>query len=79
MGTGTAYRSHNASLRLDGATMGERVTERLDVLTDELGQWEDQREIWEEQCGYVPQYILDGYESALESLTQYAHYWGFDC
>lgn len=65
--------------RYDGTTMGELVTERFNALMETLADWEDQSELWQERHGYVPQYVIDGTESALDSLEIFSDYWGFDC
>ena len=78
MATGTAYSVSNRSLRLDGATIPEQVAERVDALTWQLGDWEDQAERWQVQYGYVPDYIAEGMQDAYAKLEQFAEYWGMD-
>lgn len=73
------HKLSNQSVRTDGATMGERVTEKLDRLTYALADIEDTVEHWETLYGYVPADVRESYDSAIESLAQYADYWGFDC
>jgi hypothetical protein len=72
-------RSSNQYAHIDNATLGERITNKLDRLTDALADAEDHIQRWEELYGYVPDYVTQDYDDCVESLSAYAEYWGMDC
>jgi hypothetical protein len=75
----TMQSRQHAAIRTDGATMAERIAERIDALMSELADAEDTIQRWEEQYGYVPDDVQDWYQTTSNSLDEYAGYWGFDC
>lgn len=65
--------------RYDGTTMGELVTERFNTLMTTVETLQGHMEHYEE-CGlHTPDDIVRLYQESLDSLEEYADYWGFDC
>lgn len=73
------HNTSNHSGRYDGATMGELVTERFERLMSNVENAQDCLDFWEEQGKTVPAYVMDCYQSAIDSMQAYADYWGFEC
>jgi hypothetical protein len=71
--------SHAYRPRIDGATLGEQITGKLEVLTEAVAHWQSECEYWQDLAIPVPQDVLDGYEYALISLEEWSQYWGFEC